>query len=708
MLEPRRGDRVRTQVVQRNAVSNAQLKQYLVNNNNNNNNVIKPGAKRPRSGAKPPKVSELEIKTKFMTDCFKNLPPKDTSDRTGQPVDAIPKEILKRANEFRLMNPTQIAAASGAELEYGALIEACGIARVKIVDFKDSIFQRESGVNPLNIFYEPNRLAEPSRNAAERPQVVAFDVLPENNIILNGSFQLRTNPTYFVKARFDLNILKFYTGLATKEVFNASENVRPRKWSNAARSYFINKGASSANNGIRTSFREILKYTNTYKKESKGTYFAEPDYMYYDPSQKTLLIGELKITSGKAETFPAEAIQLAKLKTLIGLYIPQTLAIKIKTVFVPFQFGTGFKGPNHTNYRHWMRPANVTGTTAGDATRRKNLANISRIGAALTTIDPNYETMVADTPETRALAFPGLDLEIINTTLLLKRVNISGVQSFLKWFISTIVLHLYVLGLNKPEIKAMLFTRYSASGLHRILSLRAIQLMGAWLQGRLTDSMPGKSQALTNFLSKHGSPRNGRWYAGGAPGGAINTKITEENSRFLNKAEFPLELRELNVALHGLLIDIEFKNRKAHMFPLSINNYISLKKLDPIHKLLYEFCGNSGKNSNRMNVALPAANNNNNASSAMRAPINANVQIIKQVLQNFKLPPEALMFKIAEKEMLGPRVANALNKMMIYKNQNTTPENSKKILDMIKHVAKGNYNTILARTRTRKNSMAIR
>jgi hypothetical protein len=122
-------------------------------------------------------------------------------------------------------------------------------------------------------------------------------------------------------------------------------------------------------NILNKNMREILKHTELIAAVSKnegnnnsnvsgkvkGTTEIQPDIILSLPVSKEIHIYELKIGLGKAETIPAESLQLAKIKYLIELNLQQRgiTGWKVKIHFLPWIFGTV---PNTVlDFKNWAQ-----------------------------------------------------------------------------------------------------------------------------------------------------------------------------------------------------------------------------------------------------------------------------------------------------------------------------------------------------------------
>ena len=121
----------------------------------------------------------------------------------------------------------------------------------------------------------------------------------------------------------------------------------------------------------RLGYGDIPRIYNSLKpkpsKENpwKGYWNAEPDGVFFsiDDGQLNILVLEFKITQGKAESIPAEAWQMAKVKRMLEFFFREYDPI-VKIGFCPWQYGQGnnsnnikFRNPyelskNGRNYKH--------------------------------------------------------------------------------------------------------------------------------------------------------------------------------------------------------------------------------------------------------------------------------------------------------------------------------------------------------------------
>lgn len=236
------------------------------------------------------------------------------------------KKMIEGARALRLLAPHQAASWSGSALENRAVQTGIG-NKADIVDFRKEPYksERHAGIDPRWLVYERDG-------------------------------QLRTKPTYFIKARFALAPLKQWA-------FSTNIN----------------------GNAQRNLFKQILSYSNLPNVKLKGEEHVEPDLMFCDPSTKTIHIYELKIGAGKAESVPAEAMQLAKAKKLIQLTLGA--GWKVKVHFTPWMFGqwTG----TVPAYKNWEVNNPRLPTLKGIANRLIQLNSNYKINTVNTKINPN-------------------------------------------------------------------------------------------------------------------------------------------------------------------------------------------------------------------------------------------------------------------------------------------------------------------------------
>jgi hypothetical protein len=242
------------------------------------------------------------------------------------PNNSRTKAMIEGARALRLLTPHQAAAWSGSALENRAVQAGIG-NKADIVDFRQEPYktERHAGIDPRWLIYERNG-------------------------------QPRTRPTYFIKARFALAPLKQWA-------FSNNPN----------------------GNTQRNFFKEMLSYANLPNVKLKGEEHVEPDLMFCDPSTNTIHIYELKIGAGKAESVPAEAMQLAKAKKLIQLYLGADW--KVKVHFTPWMFGqwTG----TVPAYKNWEIANPKLPTLKAIANQLIQLNSNYKINTLNTRINPN-------------------------------------------------------------------------------------------------------------------------------------------------------------------------------------------------------------------------------------------------------------------------------------------------------------------------------
>ena len=255
--------------------------------------------------------------------------------------------MIEGARALRLLTPHQAAAWSGSALENRAVQAGIG-NKADIVDFRKEPYktERHAGIDPRWLIYERDG-------------------------------NLRTKPTYFIKARFALAPLKQWA---------FSNNVN--------------------GNAQRNLFKQILSYANLPNVKLKGEEHVEPDLMFCDPTTNTIHIYELKIGAGKAESVPAEAMQLAKAKKLIQLAIGT--GWKVKVHFTPWMFGqwTG----TVPAYKNWEIVNPRLPTLKGIANRLIQLNTNYKINTVNTRVKPNP-------------VLPLMNLNIVNSVLVKERLK---------------------------------------------------------------------------------------------------------------------------------------------------------------------------------------------------------------------------------------------------------------------------------------------
>ena len=363
--------------------------------------------------------------------------------------DEVPLHILEGAEAIRLANPTAYSATTGSELENlgirigvktksghqgtypdpsrkewvrydsarGNNTPANMANEVDVVDFKEGVYSkdRDTGINLFNLIYEeyiPQWVM---------PWHITNDTLSytgQNGRTVSKKLTRRNHRTYFIKARFDLNLIKAWVeeplNLATYKVKEGKIKVnvikKPYTTSQNTVNRFKFQGAS---NTEKQYFKELIRYSEgLFKTNSKGLYDWEPDACYWDGNLRFI---ELKATEGKGETFPAEAVQLAKGKKLASIVLNwgEKRVNNIKTYFVPWFFATNYNAV----YRNWKTAAAVTNTT-----RKAGLDRIAVIARALSPL--GYNANFITTKNNRVRAFPNVNLGAMNaalTTLRTKR-----------------------------------------------------------------------------------------------------------------------------------------------------------------------------------------------------------------------------------------------------------------------------------------------
>jgi len=242
------------------------------------------------------------------------------------PNNSRTRAMIEGARALRLLTPHQAASWSGSALENRAVQAGVG-NKADIVDFRIEPYksERHAGIDPRWLIYKRDG-------------------------------NLRTRPTYFIKARFALAPLKQWA-------FSNNPN----------------------GNAQRKFFKEMLNYANLPNVKLKGEDHVEPDLMFCDPTTNTIHIYELKIGAGKAESVPAEAMQLAKAKKLIQLYLGADW--KVKVHFTPWMFGqwTG----TVPAYKNWEIANPKLPTLKGIANQLIQLNNKYKINTVNTRVNPN-------------------------------------------------------------------------------------------------------------------------------------------------------------------------------------------------------------------------------------------------------------------------------------------------------------------------------
>jgi hypothetical protein len=260
------------------------------------------------------------------------------------------RKLIEGARALRLLTPHQSAGWSGSVLENRAVQAGIG-NKADIVDFRAPPYKEE-------------------RHAGIDPQW----------LIKQRTGQIRTRPTYFIKARFSLAPLK--------------------AWAFGPRSMRMNR------NFQKNLFEQMLSFANLPNIKLKGEEHVEPDLIFCDPSSKTIHIYELKIGAGKAEQVPAEAMQLAKAKKLIQLALGGDW--KVKNHFTPWMFGQ-WSG-TIPMYQNWERP-------------NPKLPTLKEIANTLIRMNGNYKINTVNTSINPNPILPRMNLRRVNSVLIKERLK---------------------------------------------------------------------------------------------------------------------------------------------------------------------------------------------------------------------------------------------------------------------------------------------
>ena len=485
-------------------------------------------------------------------------------------VSQIPKHILNQAHELRLLTPAQISSYSGGNLENESVRAGAAVYGTPVVDFRKGPHEkdRDTGNNPLNIFFN---------------EYVPQEVMPWHDL---SGYTLRTKPTYFIKCRFSQNPLNFFCGIMTPKYpkvlqGNNKTNRKGRIWDreDIKRGFALmatqhpNTMPSSNSNypnlGLATLFRLILNYADgKYEGVSKGSNFWEKDLGYYDPITGQFRGIELKIEEGKSETFPAEAIQLARGKMLIHLWTPLSRipgGVKVSTWFIAWGYGQNRPPPGQSsrvNYRNWREAARGAGA--------ENYEAIKKLANRIVSIDPNFNTKIVNNNRSKKPngtrynlrnALPGLDIGSMTAVLHGRRAgHFSQAAKFSKWIKDTLVIRAFLLG-GTNALKAANFTSFTE--ISGIVRDRARLVLAKWFQGmdrRRLATLDRGSNLINNFLVAQGmfyrngvavGPANAAqwgdiWSPGGVAERNVNTSIRGENwPNTNNKDSLPPDIRIL-------------------------------------------------------------------------------------------------------------------------------------------------------------------
>jgi len=472
----------------------------------------------------------------------------------------VPKHILEGANNIRLWNPQNLASRSGGELENIGIRNGVkftvggknskpnrnrpewvrhtspnGTKVVDVVDFRLGKFEqdRDTGINMFNLIYE--------------------DYIPQSTMPWNLPTGLtpRTKPTYFIKARFDYNPLKAWAGMPLdqrKKKVAGANVVKKGTTIAAAPTYAQVNGANKAN------FRKLIHYTDVdFRNNSKGNEDWEPDLIYYNGNGVIHFI-ELKITEGKAETFPAEAVQLTKGKRMAELilnYGGNRRVSGIKTYFIPWRFGTKYA----INFRNWKTAASVS-----NAAKQAALTNIARIAGVL---GPNYDPIPVYNGgggNRRIEALPNIASSVINAKLSNLRAKRSQkAAGVMRWVDAKSLIALWSIPNKRNGLKKLMFNwsktnaapgGVSVSSQERKLYDYTVDIFRRWAAGKSRDSMReyvannrNALRLVNNLPSQWGAfGANGVWHSRNATGrGALNTRVTNNAP---NEEAFAKQLEE--------------------------------------------------------------------------------------------------------------------------------------------------------------------
>jgi len=373
------------------------------------------------------------------------------------------RKLIEGARALRLLAPHQAAAWSGSALENRAVQAGIG-NKADIVDFRKPPYdaERYAGIDPQWLIKQRNG-------------------------------QPRTRPTYFIKARFSLKPLK--------------------EWA-----FSLNGNAQ------RNLFRQMLSFANLPNVKLKGEDHVEPDLMFCDPSSKTIHIYELKIGAGKAESVPAEAMQLAKAKKLIQLTLGGDW--KVKVHFTPWMFGqwTG----TVPLYKNWELP-------------NPKLPTLKQIADTLIKLNSNYKINTVNTSINPNPILPLMNLRLVNSVLIKERLKRhKNAQNGL----ARIRLATWKKMLQNPSTKNVLL---SSIGMNQNLvspaklSRNLLEMAGRTARNSYISRGVRANEIPVNWLRTMGSRGSaGEFIAAGPGRGGYNTN--EETRQFGRRAPPPKPL----------------------------------------------------------------------------------------------------------------------------------------------------------------------
>jgi hypothetical protein len=464
----------------------------------------------------------------------------------------VPKHVFAGAQAIRLWNPMNLSSKSGGELENNGIkngVRAAvrprnttpnsgpnasrpnwvrhtspnGSKTVDVVDFRLGEFEanRDTGINMLNLIFE---------------EYIPKNVMPWDDL---SQYTPRTHPTYFIKARFDLNPIKSWAN--ANNLLNKRETTVTNK-KTKAKTTFVKKAITLESIGRyktfnargKNNFKKLLQYTNVnFRTNSKGTEDWEPDAIYYD-GKGVLHFIELKITEGKAETFPAEAVQLVKGKKLAELILnfnkPRVSSIKL--YFIPWRFGTKYP----IDFRNWK-----TAATVRDPDKQAALTDIARIAGVL---GRNYDPIPVYNNvggNRRREAFPNVNSSIINARLSTLRSNrIKAAQATFNWVNAKSLIALWSIPAKRNGLKQLMYNwgsvknkpaagGVSASSQEYKLWKYTVDIFTRWVTGKSRNTLRNYlPENQLNFPNLWGKYENGVWHTKNAVGwGRISTKQTK-------------------------------------------------------------------------------------------------------------------------------------------------------------------------------------
>jgi len=453
----------------------------------------------------------------------------------------IPSHILEGAANLRLWNPTNLSATSGGELETNVVrigvqaglngnpIVAGNKSHIRftsrvngkqidVVDFKEGRYEkdRDTGINMFNLIYE---------------NYIPQDVMPWNLREKVQNLIPRTRPTYFIKSRFDYNPLKAFTGvpLDTRGVKGVFKKPYTLNRNTVSRFASLNSTAGNWSTIVRNTEPGAL-----FGNFAKGTYDWEPDVIYFDPSTRILHFIELKITEGKTEAFPAEAVQLAKGKKLTELILnypgtPENRRVTVKTYFVPWKFGTNYP----INFRNWK---NASGNRFKNNSAKR--AGISSLAQLAQTKLKNYDPILVRNKSGKQNAFPGVNVNSMTGALERLRVKRSNaIKNTLSWVNAKGIIKTWSDPQMRNGFKKILGnwtsnTKVVSMGkVEKALRDYTVDIIRRWSTGRTLETIKG-------YLPNYSANQIRNRYAGPSGWGTFNSNnvFHARNARMVSEA----------------------------------------------------------------------------------------------------------------------------------------------------------------------------